>query len=64
MHGYRGKKYAGGIKRKRRWKNTEYKHRIQRHDAHRYCMLPIKKAVCENIKHGNHKGEGWEKSKI
>jgi hypothetical protein len=26
MHGYRGKKYAGGIKRKRRWKSTEYKH--------------------------------------
>jgi hypothetical protein len=25
MHGYRGKKYAGGINRKRRWKNTEYK---------------------------------------
>ena len=23
MHGDRGKKYAGGIKRKRRWKNTE-----------------------------------------
>jgi hypothetical protein len=21
MHGYRGKKYAGGIKRKRRWEN-------------------------------------------
>ena len=43
MHGYRGKKYAGGIKRKRRWKNTEYKHRIQRHDAHRHCTLPIKR---------------------
>ena len=43
MHGYRGKKYAGGIKRKRRWKNTEYKHRIQRHDAHRHCTLPVKR---------------------
>jgi hypothetical protein len=35
MHGYRGKKYAGGIKRKRRWKSTEYKHR--------HCTLPIKR---------------------
>ena len=43
MHGYRGKKYAGGIKRKRRWKNTEYKHRIQRHDAHRHCTVPRKR---------------------
>jgi hypothetical protein len=52
MHGYRGKirkKYALGIKRKMRWKNTEYKHRIQSHDAHR---------------HGNHEYEGWENIKI
>ena len=26
-------------------KNTEYKRRIQSHDAHRHCQLPIKKAV-------------------
>jgi hypothetical protein len=48
MHGDRGKKYAGGIKRKRRWKNTEYRHRIQRQDAHRlsqhrHCTLPRKR---------------------
>ncbi len=40
---HRGKKYAGGIKRKRRWKNTEYKHRIQRQDAHRHCTPPRKR---------------------
>ena len=52
------KKYAGGIKRKRRWINTEYKHRIQSHNAHRHCTLPIKKTVCEYIEHGNHEYEG------
>jgi len=30
-------------KRKRRRENTEYNHRIQMHDAHRHCTLPIKR---------------------
>ena len=61
MHGYRGKirkKYALGIKRKMRWKNTEYKHRIQSHDAHRHCTLPIKRrcAIISNMEITNMKG--------
>jgi hypothetical protein len=61
MHGYRGKirkKYALVIKRKRRWKNTEYKHRIQSHDAHRHCTLSIKRrcAIISNMEITNMKG--------
>ena len=54
-------KYARSIieqKRKRRWKNTEYKHRIQSHDAHRHCTIPIKRlcAIRSNMEITNMKG--------
>ncbi len=53
-----------GIKRKRRWENTEYKHRIQSHDAHRLCTLSIKRRCAIISKLGNHEYEGWENIKI
>jgi len=54
-------KYARSIieeKRKRRWKNTECKHRIQMHNAHRHCTLPIKRrcAIISNMKIMSMKG--------
>ena len=68
MHGDIGKIHKKYNRRKKKEeevkKKTEYKHRIQSHDAHRHCTLRIKKAVCDNIEHGNHEYEGWENIKI
>jgi hypothetical protein len=49
----------------RRNKKKEEVEKHRGHGAHRHCALPRKKkAVCENIKHGNHEDERWENSKI
>ena len=46
-------------------KNTEYKHRIQSHDAHRHCTLQIKRlcSIISNMEITNMKGGRISKDK-
>ena len=48
----------------RRNKKKEEMEKTQRTWCTQTLYAPNEKAVCKNIKHGNHKGEGWENSKI
>jgi hypothetical protein len=52
-------------KAKREGGKTEYKHRIQSHDAHRHCTLPIKRrcAIISNMEITNMKGGRISKCK-
>jgi hypothetical protein len=44
------------------------KNRVQTQNTESLCTqtlyAPNKKAVCDNIEHGNHEYEGWENIKI